>query len=120
MIISSLTFNFSRVSTPCSNLLISSEIFPIFSFKSLAIFSTALLASKSTLPFLAVSEFKYFSDKAFGHLGYTGTSFWIDPEQQLIVVLLTNRVHPTREKPGIKQVRRRFHNTVVKSILNFN
>ena len=62
----------------------------------------------------------YFSDKAFGHLGYTGTSFWIDPEQQLIVVLLTNRVHPTREKPGIKQVRRRFHNTVVKSILNFN
>jgi len=37
----------------------------------------------------------------------------------LIVVLLTNRVHPTREKPGIKQVRRRFHNTLVKSILNF-
>ena len=62
----------------------------------------------------------YFSDKAFGHLGYTGTSFWIDPEQQLIVILLTNRVHPTREKQGIKQVRRKFHNTVVKSILNFN
>ena len=62
----------------------------------------------------------YFSGKTFGHLGFTGTSFWIDPEQQLIIVLLTNRVHPTREKPGIKQVRRRFHNTVVKSILNFN
>tara|TARA_A100001037_G_scaffold299585_1_gene325444 strand:+ start:3423 stop:6338 length:2916 start_codon:yes stop_codon:yes gene_type:complete len=62
----------------------------------------------------------YFSDKAFGHLGYTGTSFWIDPEQELVVVLLTNRVYPTRNNPGIKQVRRKFHNTLNKSILRFN
>ena len=62
----------------------------------------------------------YFSDKTFGHLGYTGTSFWIDPEQELVVVLLTNRVYPTRNNLGIKQVRRKFHNTLNKSILQFN
>jgi len=62
----------------------------------------------------------YFSDKTFGHLGYTGTSFWIDPEQELVVVLLTNRVYPTRKNLGIKQVRRKFHNTLIKSILRLN
>ena len=62
----------------------------------------------------------YFSDKTFGHLGYTGTSFWIDPEQELVVVLLTNRVYPTRKNIGIKQVRRKFHNTLIKSILRLN
>jgi hypothetical protein len=39
----------------------------------------------------------YFTSSAFGHTGYTGTSLWIDPELDLWVVLLTNRVHPTRE-----------------------
>ena len=39
----------------------------------------------------------YFSARSFGHTGYTGTSLWIDPTQQLAVVLLTNRVNPTRE-----------------------
>ena len=58
----------------------------------------------------------YFSDKAFGHLGYTGTSLWIDPEQEIIVVLLTNRVHPTRHKKGIYQVRRDFHNALLEII----
>ena len=68
----------------------------------------------------ASSAGDYFSDKTFGHLGYTGTSFWIDPEQELVVVLLTNRVYPTRNNLGIKQVRRKFHNTLNKSILQFN
>ena len=68
----------------------------------------------------ASSAGDYFSDKAFGHLGYTGTSFWIDPEQELVVVLLTNRVYPTRNNSGIKQVRRKFHNSLIKSILRLN
>src|SRR5690606_31181409 len=38
----------------------------------------------------------YFSAEAFGHTGFTGTSLWIDPTQDLFVVLLTNRVNPTR------------------------
>ena len=38
-----------------------------------------------------------FSPASFGHTGFTGTSMWIDPERDLFVILLTNRVHPTRE-----------------------
>jgi CubicO group peptidase (beta-lactamase class C family) len=46
------------------------------------------------------------SARAFGHTGFTGTSMWMDPEQDLFVILLTNRVHPTRENAGIHAVRR--------------
>ena len=47
------------------------------------------------------------SRRAFGHTGFTGTSLWIDPEQDLFVILLTNRVHPTRANEQILQVRPR-------------
>ncbi|ARA91758.1 beta-N-acetylglucosaminidase [Rhodothermaceae bacterium RA] len=40
---------------------------------------------------------QYFGPRSFGHTGFTGTSLWIDPDQQLYVILLTNRVYPTRE-----------------------
>ncbi len=60
----------------------------------------------------------YFSSSTFGHLGYTGTSLWIDPENEIIVVLLTNRVHPTRERGGIYGIRREFHTQVMKTLLN--
>jgi CubicO group peptidase (beta-lactamase class C family) len=59
---------------------------------------------------------KYFSPSSIGHLGYTGTSFWIDPEKELIIVLLTNRIHPTRKNEKIKQFRPVFHNTVVEAL----
>jgi len=58
----------------------------------------------------------YFSNQTYGHLGFTGTSLWIDPKQDLIVVLLTNRVHPTRNKKGIYQIRRDFHNALLEII----
>jgi|Deesub1362B_J571_1020462.scaffolds.fasta_scaffold00606_19 CubicO group peptidase (beta-lactamase class C family) len=45
----------------------------------------------------AVSAGDLLSDKAFGHTGFTGTSLWIDPEDELVIVLLTNRVHPSRK-----------------------
>lgn len=54
----------------------------------------------------------YFSEGSVGHLGYTGTSFWIDPEQEVVVVLLSNRVHPTRENEQIRQFRPLLHNRV--------
>jgi CubicO group peptidase (beta-lactamase class C family) len=60
----------------------------------------------------------YFSISSFGHLGFTGTSFWVDPERDVVVVLLTNRVHPTRNKKGIYGIRRAFHTEVMKEILN--
>lgn len=45
---------------------------------------------------------EYLSDAAFGHVGYTGTSLWIDPEREMFVILLTNRVHaPRARRPGI-------------------
>jgi len=43
---------------------------------------------------------------AFGHTGFTGTSIWIDPAQDLFIILLTNRVHPTRENTQVFAVRR--------------
>jgi CubicO group peptidase (beta-lactamase class C family) len=56
---------------------------------------------------------KRFSPRSFGHLGYTGTSLWIDPERQLSVTLLTNRTWPDRASERIKQVRPAFHDAVV-------
>ena len=51
--------------------------------------------------------------RAIGHTGFTGTSLWIDPAQDLYVVLLTNRVHPTRANEAFQPVRRAFHDAVV-------
>jgi len=48
----------------------------------------------------------------FGHLGFTGTSVWIQPAAERIVVLLTNRVHPDREDRGIAETRRLIHDAV--------
>jgi len=49
---------------------------------------------------------------AIGHTGFTGTSLWIDPAADRYYVLLTNRVHPSRENNAIRQVRRDFHEAV--------
>jgi CubicO group peptidase (beta-lactamase class C family) len=59
---------------------------------------------------------QYFSPRSFGHLGYTGTSLWIDPERELAVVLLTNRTWPDRQSQAIKQIRPRFHDAVVEAV----
>ena len=58
----------------------------------------------------------YFSAHSFGHTGFTGTSIWIDPDRQLFVVFLTNRVHPTRENQKIQQVRRDLHDAVMQGL----
>jgi CubicO group peptidase (beta-lactamase class C family) len=63
------------------------------------------------------SSGRYFSEKTVGHLGFTGTSFWIDLAKGIAVVLLTNRVHPNRENEKIKRFRPLFHNTVMKKVL---
>lgn len=52
------------------------------------------------------------SPASVGHLGFTGTSFWIDPERDAAVVLLSNRVHPSRDNERIKDFRPRFHDAV--------
>ncbi|HEX4545472.1 MAG TPA: glycoside hydrolase family 3 N-terminal domain-containing protein [Candidatus Acidoferrum sp.] len=58
----------------------------------------------------------YFSAHSFGHTGFTGTSIWIDPDRQLFVVLLTNRVHPTRDNSKIQQVRPALHDAVMQAL----
>ncbi|MFV8750998.1 serine hydrolase domain-containing protein [Nannocystaceae bacterium ST9] len=50
-----------------------------------------------------------FSQAAFGHLGFTGTSVWIDPDRESVYVLLGNRVHPIRGSDAITDVRIGFH-----------
>jgi len=59
---------------------------------------------------------KYFSARSFGHLGYTGTSLWIDSERQLSVTLLTNRTWPDCQNQAIKQVRPAFHDAVIEAL----
>ncbi|HEV3214310.1 MAG TPA: serine hydrolase domain-containing protein [Vicinamibacterales bacterium] len=56
------------------------------------------------------------SPTAFGHTGFTGTSLWIDPERTAYVVLLTNRVNPTRENNAIQRVRPALHDAVMEGL----
>lgn len=57
-----------------------------------------------------------FSASSFGHLGFTGTSLWCDPERDLCAVLLSNRVHPTRDNILIRTLRPRFHDLVIETL----
>jgi CubicO group peptidase (beta-lactamase class C family) len=57
-----------------------------------------------------------FSPDSFGHTGFTGTSIWIDPERQIFVILLTNRVYPTRENNLIREVRPAVADAVVRAL----
>jgi len=59
---------------------------------------------------------RYFSSRSFGHLGYTGTSLWIDPDRQLSITLLTNRSWPDCQNQAIKQVRPAFHDAVIEAL----
>ena len=59
---------------------------------------------------------KYFSTQSYGHLGYTGTSLWIDPVRQLSITLLTNRTWPDCSNQAIKQVRPKFHDAVIEAL----
>ena len=58
----------------------------------------------------------YFTPAAFGHTGFTGTSIWIDPELDMFVVLLTNRVNPTRDNEKHVPLRRAIHDGAARAI----
>ncbi len=57
-----------------------------------------------------------FGPQSFGHTGFTGTSLWVDPDRNLFVIFLTNRVHPTRANSKIARVRPELHDAVVRAI----
>lgn len=66
------------------------------------------------------SSGKYFTKDTIGHLGFTGTSFWIDLRRGIVVTLLTNRVNPSRKNERIKKFRPQLHNAVMEGILQTN
>ncbi len=58
----------------------------------------------------------HFSANSFGHLGFTGTSLWIDPQRELSIALLTNRTWPDSSNQRIKQVRPMFHDAILEAL----
>jgi CubicO group peptidase (beta-lactamase class C family) len=62
------------------------------------------------------SSGKHFTPLSFGHLGFTGTSLWIDPAHRLSVTLLTNRTWPSRAEQAIRQVRPQVHDAIVEAM----
>jgi CubicO group peptidase (beta-lactamase class C family) len=63
------------------------------------------------------SSGSFFSRTTVGHLGFTGTSLWIDLERDVTIVLLTNRVHPTRSNEKIRLFRPFIHDAVFQQIM---
>lgn len=62
------------------------------------------------------SSGRFFSASSFGHTGFTGTSIWIDPERDLFVILLTNRVCPSTSNNRIRQIRPELHDAIVEGL----
>jgi CubicO group peptidase (beta-lactamase class C family) len=96
---------------------------PIFRPETVALFTRREPAPQGTsralgwdTPSNPSQSGKYFSQNSFGHLGYTGTSLWIDPTRQLSITLLTNRTWPDCSNQSIKQVRPKFHDAVIESL----
>ena len=58
----------------------------------------------------------HFPPTAVGHLGFTGTSIWIDPEREIAISILTNRVHPSRENQAIREFRPKIHDLIMEAI----
>ncbi|HEX9723664.1 MAG TPA: serine hydrolase, partial [Vicinamibacteria bacterium] len=54
---------------------------------------------------------------SYGHLGFTGTSLWVDPIRDLFVVLLTNRMSPSRDQKTMNGVRASFHDAVMEALV---
>jgi serine-type D-Ala-D-Ala carboxypeptidase len=86
---------------------------PLFATKSTVPGSSRALAWDTMLPTSSCGT--KMSASAIGHTGFTGTSLWIDHASDLYVVILTNRVHPTRDREGIQDARRALHDAVFSS-----
>jgi CubicO group peptidase (beta-lactamase class C family) len=58
---------------------------------------------------------RHFPPDAVGHLGFTGTSLWLDPRREIAVTLLTNRVHPRRDNQAIREFRPKIHDLIMEA-----
>jgi serine-type D-Ala-D-Ala carboxypeptidase len=96
---------------------------PLFQTHTVEIFTRRELLPEGTsralgwdTPSLPSQSGRYFSPRSYGHLGYTGTSLWNDPDRHLSVTLLTNRTWPDRSSQAIKQIRPAFHDAVIEAL----
>jgi CubicO group peptidase (beta-lactamase class C family) len=96
---------------------------PVLRPETIALFSSRQSGPNGTsralgwdTPSVPSQSGKYFGPSSFGHLGYTGTSLWIDPERQLSVTLLTNRTWPDCANQAIKQIRPKLHDAIVEAL----
>ena len=62
----------------------------------------------------------FFSPQSFGHTGFTGTSLWWDPDRDLLVCLLSNRVYPSRQNQGFVHLRPLLHNWLIQGLMEEN
>ncbi|CAN2047811.1 Beta-lactamase family protein [Candidatus Magnetomoraceae bacterium gMMP-1] len=94
----------------------------IFNPSIVRIFFTPMYGSRTpgldTPTFPGSSCGNLFSNKTVGHLGFTGTSFWIDLKRSIIVLFLSNRVHPSRNNEKIKDFRPYLHDIIMKTFLS--
>jgi serine-type D-Ala-D-Ala carboxypeptidase len=94
----------------------------IFSRETVRLFTTRAIQPESSralgwdTPSQPSSSGRFFSRHSAGHLGYAGTSLWIDFERKLAVVLLTNRTWPRRQGQAIRVVRPAFHDAVMQAL----
>ncbi|MFI5384845.1 MAG: serine hydrolase domain-containing protein [Fimbriimonadales bacterium] len=86
---------------------------------TLELFTTRTVAGGRALgwdtPSAGSSAGARFGPRSYGHTGFTGTSIWVDPDLGLFAILLTNRVHPSADNQGIRELRAEFHDAVVES-----
>jgi len=102
------TFSPRKTSTPWSGEVLSEFLRPARLVPS----STWALGFDSPAP-ADSSSGRFFSSQTIGHLGFTGTSFWLDLEREMTVILLTNRIHPSRDNDKIKEFRPLLHDAVM-------
>ena len=95
----------------CARWWMRSASLPLFATKTTVPGSSRALGWDTMLPTSSCGT--KMSAAAIGHTGFTGTSLWIDPGNDLYVVILTNRVHPTRAGEGIQEARRALHDAIV-------
>ena len=94
----------------------------LFTPETIRLFTTRALPADSSralgwdTPSQPSSSGRFFSHHSAGHLGYAGTSLWIDFERQIAVVLLTNRTWPHRQSQAIRTIRPAFHDAVLQNI----
>jgi CubicO group peptidase (beta-lactamase class C family) len=94
----------------------------LFTAETIRLFTTRALPAHSSralgwdTPSQPSSSGRFFSSHSAGHLGYAGTSLWIDFERRLAVVLLTNRTWPHRQSQAIRTIRPAFHDAVLQNI----